>query len=143
MAANLTKILFTLFSGMIAGADIKTGEVPRLAFIAAFPVFLLLKIMSNEDVNIDETIKGFAAGLFIFLFAYIMSGKKLGLADVWYSALAGMLLGPLNWYTAIAIACVGGIILAVLLKKPAIPFIPCMAAGSVFIFLTGGWQWAY
>ena len=134
----LTKISFAVFSGAIAGTDIKNGTVPRLAFVPAFPFFFLLKLFLNERQLPIDSITGVIAGLVIFLLARVVSGKKLGLADVWYSALIGMVLGPLYWYRAIAGACFAGAAMIMLGKKRQIPFIPCMAAGSVLMFFTGG-----
>jgi prepilin signal peptidase PulO-like enzyme (type II secretory pathway) len=70
-------------------------------------------------------------GLSIFLLVYLFLKDRLGLADVWYSALTGMMLGPWWWYAAIALACFSGIIYMAVLKRRRIPFIPFMAAGSI------------
>jgi len=73
--------------------------------------------------------------LFVFLLAFFVSNKKLGLADIWYSALAGMALGPLCWYAAISIACVLGIGYMFVSKRRQIPFIPFMTLGSIIAII--------
>jgi len=127
----LWKLLFALFSGAIAYADIKTGRVPRIAFIVAFPFFFILKLLLHEHIPAWESIAGGLAGLLIFLSAYYISGRKLGLADIWYSALIGLVLGPWWWYAAIGGACTAGIIYFLISRRRQIPFIPLMALGSV------------
>ena len=127
----MNQILFTLFSAFISGLDIKNGSVPRIAFAIAFPSFLIIKILFNEGFSFNNSITGLITGILIFLLAYMTTGKKLGLADVWYSALIGMVLGVRLWYMAISFACLTGIIFMLIKKKRQIPFIPCMAMGSI------------
>ena len=141
-AIYLFRLFFTFFSVIIAGADIKNGEVPRLAFILAFPVFFIMKFLINGRIMITESIAGAAAGFLVFILAFIITNKKLGLADVWYSALTGMALGTWQWYLSTLFACVTGVFIILIISKniskKQIPFIPCMAAGNILIFLTGG-----
>jgi len=129
----LLKLLFAIFSAVIALSDIKTGEVPRIAFAAAFPFFFILKFLLNEHIPVWEPIAGGLAGLLVFLCAYFISGRKLGLADVWYSALIGLVFGPWLWYAAIGGACIAGLIYILISRQRRIPFIPLMALGSVAI----------
>ncbi|MCL2878839.1 MAG: hypothetical protein FWF29_01220 [Treponema sp.] len=135
MGTTLLKILFILFSGIISGADIKTGRIPRTAFVLAFPSFFFLMLLLYEGFDPKGALTGMFTGLAIFGLAYFVSGRKLGLADVWYSALIGMVLGPWRWYGAICCACVSGVLIVVLFKKRLIPFIPCMAMGVIAVFL--------
>ena len=136
------RILFALFSIHIARADIKTGAVPRLAFILAFPFFIMLKALLKDGNQLLENIFAALAGLMVFLLAYFLSGRRLGLADVWYSALIGLVLGLYWWYAAIGLACVTGIayiIVAIITaNKRQIPFIPCMAFGSITMIIIKG-----
>ena len=127
----LGKLLFAIFSIFIAKADIKTGAVPRLAFVFAFLFFFAFKLFLPGWNPLWESITGMLLGLLIFSIVFFVSKKKLGLADVWYSALIGMLLGPWWWYAAIGIACFTGVIYIIFFKKRRIPFIPFMAVGSI------------
>ena len=131
-------ILFFIFSTVIALADIRKGEVPRLAFAAAFPLFFALRV-GWGSFPLREAAVGIFAGLLVFLLARIVSGGKLGLADVWYSALIGMVLGLRIWYGAVGLACVGALVLLLVSGRRRIPFIPLMAAGSMAMFITLGW----
>ena len=130
MIVVLGKVLFAVFSIIIAAADIKTGKVPRLAFVIAFPFFLVLALLQNEIRLPMTVLAGALLGFLVFLLAYFVSGKKLGLADVWYSALIGLVLGPWWWYAAMGCACVCGIVYIMVSKRRKIPFIPLMAFGS-------------
>ena len=132
------KILFAIFSIAVSARDIKTETVPRIIFMAAFPVFFLLINLFAPGFNLITAVAGLFTGLFIFLLVYIVTDKKLGLADVWYSALIGMVLGARLWYMAIGCACAAGIVLILISKRKKIPFIPCMAIGSILIFFTKG-----
>jgi prepilin signal peptidase PulO-like enzyme (type II secretory pathway) len=129
----LNKVLFALFSCAIALCDIKTGMVPRIAFILAFPFFFILKMLKTEEPFIIEALTGTLFGLFVFIFAFFISRKKLGLADVWYSGIIGLVFGPYWWYAAMGIACIAGIIYILASKKRIIPFIPLMAFGSIAV----------
>jgi prepilin signal peptidase PulO-like enzyme (type II secretory pathway) len=137
----LLKIFFILFSITVAIMDIKKGGVPRLAFIIAFLALFTLRAVPNTILWLS--IVGALMGLSIFLLAFFLSKKKLGLADVWYSCIIGFVLGPLHWYMAISIACILGVLYIFILKKrsgqwPAIPFIPFMAIGGVAISIIKG-----
>jgi len=136
---NLIKTIFVIFSFAIAILDVKTGAVPRVAFIIAFPVFFTLNMLKVERYPLLLIIAGTLLGLFIFFLVFFISKKRLGLADIWYSGLIGLVLGPLWWYPAIGIACIAGVACVFMFKRRRIPFIPCMAVGSVAMFILKGW----
>jgi prepilin signal peptidase PulO-like enzyme (type II secretory pathway) len=127
------KILFFIFSFAIALSDIKNGEVPRIAFVIAFPVFFILCLLSANSHSALVILAGALLGVSVFLLAFIISGKKLGLADVWYAALIGLVLGPWLWYAAMLCACIAGIVYILVSGRRKIPFIPLMALGSVVV----------
>ena len=129
----LWKPLFILFSAAIAATDIKTGKVPRAAFVFAFPFFFILGVLTAGRPGYWEQAAGSLIGLAVFMLAYFITGKKLGLADVWYSALVGMVLGPWRWYAAMGSACIAGTICILVSKQRSIPFIPFMALGSIVV----------
>lgn len=135
---TLATLLFILFSLAIATEDIKTGAVSRLAFMGAFPVFFAFVLLRSARHSLLAALTGAMVGLIAFLLAYFISAKKLGLADVWYSALIGMVLGPRNWYLAIGSACIGGIVYILVSKRQSIPFIPLMAIGSIVVGIIKG-----
>jgi len=125
------KILFSIFSFAIAVSDVKTGAVSRLAFIFAFPIFFALCLLSGNSHSAVIMIAGALLGLLVFLLAFAISGKRLGLADVWYAALIGTVLGPWLWYAAMFCACIAGMVYILVSGRRRIPFIPLMALGSV------------
>jgi len=124
------KLFFSVFSFAIALSDIKTGMVPRVAFVLAFPVFLAFCLLSEDPRPPEVLAMGALLGLFVFLSAHFITGRKLGLADVWYATLIGLVLGPWWWYVAVFSACIAGIIYMLAFKKRKIPFVPLMALGS-------------
>jgi len=130
--------MFTIFSFIIALLDIKTGSAPRVAFIVAFLVFFAINLLMFECYSLLASIAGTLLGLLVFSLAFIISRKKLGLADIWYSGIIGLVLGPLWWYPAIGIACLAGVTCVFILKRRRIPFIPCMAIGSVAMSIVKG-----
>jgi prepilin signal peptidase PulO-like enzyme (type II secretory pathway) len=127
----VVKILFSIFSFAIAVSDLKTGAVSRIAFVFAFPVFFVLCLLSFNSQSAVVMFAGALLGLAVFLLTYIISGKKLGLADVWYASLIGLVLGPWLWYAAMFCACIAGIAYILVSGRRKIPFIPLMALGSV------------
>ena len=135
---TLLKILFVVFSMIIAREDIKTGAVPRIMFIIAFPFFVILKTLLYEKNMLPESIAGGFIGFIVFFLSYFLSNRSLGLADVWYSMLIGLIMGPWRWYAAIGISCVAGAICILAGKKRQIPFIPYLAFGSIAIIFIGG-----
>ena len=134
----LLKLLFAVFSLSVAASDIKTGMVPRIAFILAFPIFLTLNLLQTEGNSSLMVIAGALLGFFVFILAFFISGKRLGLADVWYSTIAGLVLGPWWWYAAMCCACFFGMIYMIVSKRRQIPFIPLMAFGAVAMNLIQG-----
>ena len=126
--------LFVLFSIVIAIMDIKAGMIPRLAFVFAFPLFSAL-VFFEAPCSPAKAFAGAMLGLFVFLLAFFISKRKLGLADVWYSALTGLVLGPSWWYLAMCCACISAIVILLILKRCQIPFIPFMALGSIVMII--------
>ena len=134
-AVDLLKLSFITFSVLFSLFDIITGGVPRITFILALPFLIMLKIINNGLTNFHESIIAFLAGLIIFLISYFLSMKRLGLADVWYSALIGLVMGLRYWYAVIGIACITGCIFIMMSKQRKIPFIPFMAMSSIIILM--------
>jgi prepilin signal peptidase PulO-like enzyme (type II secretory pathway) len=139
MPIILSKTLFFLFSLVIAIFDLKKGIVPRVVFLLAFPVFFVLHLLKADNYPLYVAFTGAFLGFIIFILAFFISGRKLGLADIWYSSLIGLVLGPVWWFPAIGIACLSGASWIIISKKHRIPFIPCMAIGGVSISFMQGW----
>ena len=132
------KTLFAIFSISIALADYKKGEIRRFIFVIAIPIFFVSNILLNDHSSIQDSLIGLLLGLGIFLITFFVSRKRLGLADVWYSALIGLVLGPWWWYAAIGIACIVGVVFMLVSRRKKVPFIPFMAFGAIAaIFIQG------
>lgn len=129
----LLSILFIFFSLCIAILDIRTGAIPRLALWGALVFSVGIRFFAGERVLFFEAIIGGGVGLAIFFLAFLFSGKKLGLADVWYAGLIGTVVGPVWWFPAILISCIAGSLYFAVKRSETIPFIPFMAAGSGII----------
>jgi prepilin signal peptidase PulO-like enzyme (type II secretory pathway) len=139
MGLRITPPLFIFFSIAISIADIKTGEVPRAAFLAAFGCLLALRTLAGGSRPPWGALAGLSLGIAVFALALAVSGGGLGWADVWYSGLIGLVLGPAGWYPAIAIACAAALLFMIVTRRRRIPFIPFMAAGSVSACFLRGW----
>jgi len=76
-----------------------------------------------------------------FLGTLILRREAMGLGDVKFMAMAGLLLGPLSTLLALAVAMVGGSILGVAIwivtRNREIPFGPFLALGAVAMLLYG------
>jgi prepilin signal peptidase PulO-like enzyme (type II secretory pathway) len=124
--------LFILISVYLSILDIRQGTISRLFLWSIILAVLIYKITLGGITAIVNPISGLFLGIGVFLLVFFISGKKLGLADVWYAGLVGMVLGPLWWYPAIFLSCMFGLFGMLLLRLRSIPFIPFMAAGSIF-----------
>ena len=132
------KILFVIFSLFISVLDIVKGAIPRVLFIFVFITFFVVYILTEKLNSLTGNFLGAFSGLTVFILAYFLSHKKLGLADIWYSALIGFVVGPYKWFASIAIACIAGVVFILATKKNSIPFIPFMAIGSIITCITKG-----
>ncbi|MDR1418918.1 MAG: prepilin peptidase [Treponema sp.] len=130
--------MYILFSLFISIYDIKTGMVSRFLLWGALLFFFIVKCFLSG--GFFEAATGGALGILVFLVVFFISRKRLGLADVWYAGLAGIVLGPLWWYPAMALSCLFGILVTVVFRRRVIPFIPCMAAGSGVILSYTFWS---
>jgi prepilin signal peptidase PulO-like enzyme (type II secretory pathway) len=126
-------VVYLLFSAYLSYQDIRDGQVPRRVLWLGILGILGLRTLIQGLGALPEALGGGLLGLAIFLLAYWCTGKKLGLADVWYAGLTGAALGPWWWFAGIAAACVLGIGYCVARRRRMVPFIPFMAAGSLAV----------
>ncbi len=118
VAGTLIAVFF-LFGLILASLDIRSQQIPR--FLSLSFLFLLLLIQTfygfyllliNQSFTlIDITLSlykpycGVAAGILSFFLVRVLSRKKLGLADVWFSGSVGAFLGIYGWFFSVLIAC--------------------------------------
>jgi prepilin signal peptidase PulO-like enzyme (type II secretory pathway) len=129
---------FIGFSVFISVKDISTGLIPRILLWSALPCSLLLQYLFFGKNILFNAVFGGVLGCAVFFLAFFISGKRLGLADVWYAGLAGSVLGPVWWYPAMAVSCILAAGYIALFRRRYVPFIPFMAIGSG-CFLPAAW----
>jgi hypothetical protein len=121
---------FILFSLIISVQDVLTGAVSRLSLWAALLAALLLQGLVKAGLPLSA-LAGGLVGIAVFSLAFFLSGRRLGLADLWYAGLMGIVFGPLWWHAAIAFACLYALVFFLFSHHRSLPFIPFMTAGSL------------
>lgn len=104
--------------------------------VAVYPVYWKEKMIS--------AVGGMLVGLILFLLAYVLSRKSIGLGDVKLAAVLGWYLGlSLIWWDLVAGLLLAGIYSVVQLArkklsmKDSIPLVPFLATGTILILLLG------
>ena len=98
--------VFAAFSIFMSVQDIKTQKVSRWCSVALLVAILVIRAVfmgGNERVGF---IASAVIALGVFWAVRLITKKKLGLADVFYSGSSGALLGFNCWLASCAIACV-------------------------------------
>jgi prepilin signal peptidase PulO-like enzyme (type II secretory pathway) len=126
---------FFFFSVFVSVSDIKTGKVSRSLMLVTAVILFILKYMVCGQSMLLLTVLGCVIGLLVFLLAYYCSRKKLGLADVWFAGIMGIVLGAIYWYPAVFIACILTIISMIFMRKKSLPFLPFLAVGAWIVLL--------
>jgi prepilin signal peptidase PulO-like enzyme (type II secretory pathway) len=126
-------VVYLLLSAYLSYHDIREGQVSRWVLWLGILVTLGLRTLIQGIVVLPEALGGTALGLVLFLLVYWSTGKKLGLADVWYAGLIGAALGPWWWFVGIGTACILGIGYCAVRGRRMVPFVPFMAAGSLAV----------
>lgn len=129
----LLAVLYLLFSLYLSLRDIRYGKVSRALLWLALLTALVVRVLVRGMVALPVAAAGGALGIGFFLLVFFCSRKKLGLADVWYSGLIGVVLGPLWWFGGIILGCMLALGYCGIRRRRAIPFIPFMAAGSAVV----------
>ena len=114
--------------------DIVYGEIKRSSLYTA----IILALCVKAPVAVWESFAGAVVGILLFLLAYYISKRQLGLADVWFSGFAGAFLGIIKWYAAVSIGCMAAFIFFICKrnKRKALPFIPFLSIGACITELT-------
>ena len=147
--------VFAAFSIFMSVQDIRTQKVSRWCSVTLLVAMLVIRAVfmgGNERVGF---IASAVIAIGVFWAVRLITKKKLGLADVFYSGSSGALLGFDFWLAACVIACVAAacVILFRVRKLPAqerdddrtttksrnvaeilrepVPFIPCMFLGAI------------
>ena len=99
-------VVFTAFSIFMSVQDIKTQKVSRWCSVALLVAAVVARLVFWRGEERVGYVASAAIGLVVFWAVRLITKKKLGLADVFYSGSAGALLGFDMWLAACAIACV-------------------------------------
>lgn len=142
---------FIAVSIPLAVSDIKTRTVSRNASIIALLLMTMPSVLLPDLMGTVASVAVIAAAVLVFEAVRLITGKKLGLADVFYSGTMAAFLGGQKWLAACGMACVSGALFLLLRhamqKKSAgtdsetlpagmnqpIPFIPFLACSSVLV----------
>lgn len=167
-------VIFFIFAFILSFIDIKSQKIPRFlsfSFIGIVYAFRILEALLGFFVAQNDEEQGIAGffralisptlglflGFILFFIIRLLSKKKLGLADLWFSAAMGTFLGFVGWYFAVAFASLMALTwifsLAIfrnirskaIASKPIpifktfrqirLPFIPFLTAGSLCAYL--------
>jgi hypothetical protein len=129
MLPDIFYLSFILFSIVISVRDAFVGVVSRPCLWGAIFGALLIQWVINAGPP-ATALAGGLVGLAVFSLAFFVSGRRLGLADLWYAALMGIVFGPLWWHIAIGFACVYALLFFLLTRRRSLPFIPFMSVGG-------------
>ena len=141
-AVCIVGIVFTVvFSAACSWQDIKTNSVPNWLLASGIILSILYRfIFERPELYYSfqiGLITGFAAGLFYFIIRSITK-QKLGMADVWFGIVQGLLLTPEHLFLCVMIECVSaGFVFLILINRKIqkLPFIPFMSLGLITSFL--------
>lgn len=112
--------------------DLRTRRIPD-GLLGCGLIFTLLL-----TADLRSAVCGGVVGLAAFWTVRSISGGKLGMGDVKYSAYIGSVVGPGGWWSAVALAAGGALLYALLSGRPgkqaadgSIPFAPFLSAGAL------------
>lgn len=138
------------FMIVLARIDQQKTIVPNkllIAMLAVRAVLLVIEIASYPEYWKELLISsggGLAAGLILFLIAYVLSRKSIGMGDVKLAAVLGWYLGIslIWWDLAVGLCCAGLYCVIQLLRKKltmkdSIPLVPFLAIGTIVVLLLG------
>jgi len=143
-------VVFTAFSIFMSVQDIKTQKVSRWCSVALLVVAVVTRLVFWKGEERVGFVASACIAIVVFWAVRLITKKKLGLADVFYSGSSGALLGFNYWLASCAIACVAAIYVfwfrahnlpaqgtdaansrkTEIFREP-VPFIPCLFFGAI------------
>ena len=139
-------IILCLAAVPITATDIREKRIPDLYSLGGLAFVLAFTIAFGRDPFRAFFVPALT-GFCVFFLLRVVTGRKLGLGDVKYSALIAAALGVQGWLAAVFIAAwtaLGFALVMLLLRKTDRktriafgPFLSAGAVGSMFLSLTG------
>lgn len=138
------------FMIVLARIDHEKTIVPNkllLVMLAVRAILLVAEIISYPEYWKEILISaagGLIAGLILFLIAYFLSRKSIGMGDVKLAGVLGWYLGlSLIWWDLAVGLCFAGLYCVIqllrkkLTMKDSIPLVPFLAIGTIAVLLLG------
>lgn len=127
-------------------ADLKYEIIPDKIVFPAIVVSALYLILNTQYAILPYLLSALGAGLFFLLLFLITKGKGMGLGDVKFAFLMGLILGFPNIVVSLYIAFLTGAIIGVALilwkrrkmSGATIPFGPFLVLGTLTALFWGG-----
>ena len=102
-------VVFAAFSIFMSVQDIKTQKVSRWCSVALLVASVACRVIFCEGEERVGFVASACIAIAVFWAVRVITKKKLGLADVFYSGSSGALLGFNYWLASCAIACVAAV----------------------------------
>ncbi len=130
-------------------ADLKYGIIPDKIVYPAVVVTILFIILNSRFIILNSLLSALGAFLFFLLLFLATHGKGMGLGDVKFAFLQGLVLGwpsiLVGVYMAFLTGALSGIILVIWRKKRfrggTIPFGPFLVIGTIIGLFWGDSIW--
>lgn len=129
-------------------ADLKYRIIPDEAnIVIGLSAILFLLLKAPQNIGLHVAAAAGVAGLFLFL-ALVTSGKGMGMGDVKYVFVAGLLMGLPNTIIALYLAFLTGAVFSLILivfgkksMKSTIAFGPFLTIATLVTFIYGDTLW--
>ena len=133
----LLLISFIFFSIPASVIDIKKLIIPDWCVLTGIPVISVLRFFILNE-NLLLILSNMIAGALLFYAVRYVTGNKLGMGDVKFSALMGVFNRFPDWFTAVLIASISALLFTLtalaagkIQRESKIPFAPFLSAGSI------------
>lgn len=140
----ITSLLIVIFF-----TDLKYGIIPDKIVYSGIVISFIYSILNTQYLILNHLLSGIGAFLFFLVLFVVTRGRGMGLGDVKFAFLQGLLLGfpkiIVGFYTAFLTGAVVAIILVIWGKKRfrggTIPFGPFLVIGTIIGLFWGGVIW--
>lgn len=130
-------IAFLFFAVPASITDIKKLVIPNWCSFSGILVISILRLCILKDNFLSTLVNLIAGALFFYTVRYV-TGKRLGMGDVKFSALMGVFNRFPGWFTAVFIASISALLFTLaacaagkIKRESKVPFAPFLSAGSI------------